>query len=79
MITEFAIAGLGVAIYRNIDKIKIRNKWKQITYSKSEFTNRLEKTLKIWRIDRTPYLYPWNKKYYGYKLIKTRGAEGYII
>lgn len=27
----------------------------------------------------TPYLYPWNKKYYGYKLIKTRGAEDYFI
>ena len=26
-----------------------------------------------------PYLYPWNKKYYGYKLIKTRGAEDYFI
>lgn len=57
MITEFAIAGAGVALYRNLDKIKLRKKWKQITYSKSEFTNRLEKTLKIWRIDRTPYGY----------------------
>jgi inner membrane protein len=27
----------------------------------------------------TPFLYPWNKKYYGYKLIKTRGAEDYFI
>lgn len=26
-----------------------------------------------------PFLYPWNKKYYGYKLIKTRGAEDYFI
>lgn len=57
MITEFAIAGAGVALYRNLDKIKLRRKWKEITYSKSEFTNRLEKTLKIWRIDRTPYGY----------------------
>lgn len=57
MITEFVVAGAGVALYRNLDKIKLRKKWKQITYSKSEFTNRLEKTLKIWRIDRTPYGY----------------------
>lgn len=57
MITEFAIAGAGVALYRNLDKIKLKRKWKEITYSKSEFTNRLEKTLKIWRIDRTPYGY----------------------
>ncbi len=57
MITEFAIASASVALYRNMDKIKLRKKWKQITYSKSEFTNRLEKTLKIWRIDRTPYGY----------------------
>lgn len=27
----------------------------------------------------TPFLYPWNKKCYGYKLIKTRGAEDYFI
>jgi len=57
VITEFTIAGAGVALYRNLDKIKLRKKWKQITYSKSEFTNRLERTLKIWRIDRTPYGY----------------------
>ncbi|WP_346884298.1 FtsK/SpoIIIE domain-containing protein [Clostridium sp. UBA4395] len=57
MITEFVVAGAGVALYRNLDKIKLRKKWKQITYSKSQFTNNLEKTLKIWRIDRTPYGY----------------------
>ncbi len=27
----------------------------------------------------TPYLYPWNKKYYGLKKIKTRGGEDYFI
>ncbi len=27
----------------------------------------------------TPYLWPLNKKYYGCKLIKTRGAEDYFI
>lgn len=57
MITEFVVAGASVALYRNLDKIKLRRKWKQITYSKSQFTNELEKTLKIWRIDRTPYGY----------------------
>jgi S-DNA-T family DNA segregation ATPase FtsK/SpoIIIE len=57
VITEFAIAGVGVALYRNMDKIKLRSKWKQITYSKSEFTNKLEKTLKVWRIDRASYGY----------------------
>ncbi|WML35646.1 FtsK/SpoIIIE domain-containing protein [Clostridium sp. OS1-26] len=38
-----------------MDKIRIRRRWKQITYSKSQFTNRLEKTLKIWSIERTEY------------------------
>ncbi|WP_346869439.1 hypothetical protein [Clostridium sp. UBA5119] len=67
MITEFTIAGAGVALYRNLDKIKLRKKWKQITYSKSEFTNRLERTLKIWRIDRTPYGYDIITEFpYGY-------------
>lgn len=27
----------------------------------------------------TPYLYPFNKKYYGLKRIKTRGAEDYTV
>jgi len=57
VITEFVVAGAGVALYRNLDKIKLRRKWKEITYSKSDFTNRLEKTLKILRIDRTSYGY----------------------
>lgn len=57
MITEFAIATAGVALYRNVDKIKIHKKWNGITKSQSKFTNKLEKTLKIWHIDRTPYGY----------------------
>lgn len=57
MITEFAIATAGVALWRNMDKINIHKKWNEITYSKSEFTNRLEKTLKIWKIRRTSYGY----------------------
>lgn len=57
MITEFAIAGAGVALWRNMDKINIHKKWNEITYSKSEFTNRLEKTLKIWKIKRTSFGY----------------------
>ncbi|NFI96094.1 metal-dependent hydrolase [Clostridium botulinum] len=27
----------------------------------------------------TPYFYPWNKRYYGLKKIKTRGGEDYFI
>ncbi len=27
----------------------------------------------------TPYLYPWSRKYYGLKKIKTRGGEDYFI
>lgn len=57
MITEFAIAAAGVALWRNMDKINIRKKWNEITFSKSEFTNRLDKTLKIWKIRRTSYGY----------------------
>lgn len=55
MITEALIFGGIAYAYKNIDKIEIRRKWKQITYSKNEFTNKLQKTLKIWRIERTEY------------------------
>jgi hypothetical protein len=55
MITEALILGCIGYTYKNIDKIQIKRKWKQITYSKSEFTNRLGKTLKIWSIERTDY------------------------
>lgn len=55
MITEFALLTTGYSIYKNWDKLNIHRKWKQITYSKSSFTNRLEKTLKILGIKRTEY------------------------
>lgn len=57
MITEMVLAGTIYYIYRNWDKIMIKRKWKEITYSKAEFTNRLEKTLYIWDIERTEYGY----------------------
>lgn len=55
MITEALLLGGITYTYKNMDKIRIRRRWKQITYSKSQFTNRLEKTLKIWSIERTEY------------------------
>ncbi|GIW49224.1 MAG: hypothetical protein KatS3mg079_700 [Caloramator sp.] len=55
MITELVLTGVAFYLYKNWDKVVIRNKWKQITHSKAEFTNRLEKTLKIWSIERTEY------------------------
>lgn len=55
MITEALIFGGIAYTYKNIDKIQIRRRWNQITYSKDEFTNKLKKTLKIWSIDRTEY------------------------
>lgn len=55
MITEAVILGGIAYTYKDIDKIRIRRKWKQITFSKDEFTNKLKKTLKIWSIERTEY------------------------
>jgi hypothetical protein len=55
MIVETLILGCIAYTYNNWDKINIRRKWKQITYSKNEFTNKLDKTLKIWSIQRTGY------------------------
>ncbi|WP_315119475.1 FtsK/SpoIIIE domain-containing protein [uncultured Clostridium sp.] len=55
MITEFLMASGIVYTCKNWDKLNIRRKWKEITYSKGEFTNKLEKTLKIWSIERTEY------------------------
>ena len=55
MIVEALILGCIAYTYNNWDKINIRRKWKQITYSKNEFTNKLDKTLKIWSIQRTGY------------------------
>ncbi|MEY8001634.1 FtsK/SpoIIIE domain-containing protein [Clostridium sp. Mt-5] len=55
MITEVLVLGSLYCINKNKDKIRIRRKWKQITFSRREFTNRLEKTLKIHHIERTDY------------------------
>ncbi|ABQ23640.1 FtsK/SpoIIIE domain-containing protein [Clostridium kluyveri] len=55
MITEALILGCIGYTYKNTDKLKIRRKWKQITFSKSQFTNKLDKTLKIHSIKRTEY------------------------
>lgn len=55
MILESLLIGSSYYLYKNYDKLKIKMKWKDITYSKSQFTNRLDKTLKIWSIDKTEY------------------------
>lgn len=55
MITEALLLGSLYYINKNKDKMEIRRKWKQITFSKNEFTNKLEKTLKIYHIKRTEY------------------------
>lgn len=55
MIAELLMASGIVYAYKNWDKLNIQRKWKEITFSKNEFTNRLEKTLKIWSIERTEY------------------------
>lgn len=55
MIIEGLLIGSSYFLYKNYDKLLIKMKWKDITYSKSDFTNRLDKTLKIWSIERTEY------------------------
>ena len=55
MITEALILGGLSYIHKNRDKILIKRKWKQITFSKDEFTNKLNKTLLIHAIKRTEY------------------------
>ena len=55
MITEALILGCIGYTYKNTDKLRIKRKWKQITFSKNEFTNKLDKTLKIHSIKRTEY------------------------
>ena len=55
MIAEILLIGGLYFTNKNKDKMKIRRKWKQITFSKNEFTNRLDKTLKIHHIERTEY------------------------
>ena len=60
MITESIIIGSSIYLYLNWWKIKIKNKWNKIINSKSNFTNKLGKSLKIWSI---------SKEEYGYKLV----------
>lgn len=60
MITESIIIGGTVYFYLNWWKLRIKRKWKQIVKSKSQFTNKLGKSLKIWSI---------LKEEYGYKLV----------
>lgn len=55
MIVEALIFAGITYTYKNIDKIQIKRKWKQIIYSKDGFTNKLNKTLKIYSIRRTEY------------------------
>ncbi|MDS0526078.1 FtsK/SpoIIIE domain-containing protein [Clostridium sp. SHJSY1] len=57
MVTEMLmISGVSV-VYWNWDKIKIYNRWRQITQSKSQFINRLGDTLRILKIYRKEYGY----------------------
>ena len=60
MITESIIIGSTIYLYTNWWKFKIKNKWNKIINSKSSFTNKLGKSLKIWKIQ---------KEEFGYKLI----------
>lgn len=60
MITESIIIGGTVYFYLNWWKLRIKRKWKQIIKSKSQFTNKLGKSLKIWKIQ---------KEEYGYRLV----------
>lgn len=55
MITEAIVISGITYVYKNWDKFKIKKKWQEITFSKSTFTNNLDKTLKIWSIKRTDY------------------------
>lgn len=57
MITEALILVAAGTITYNWDKIKIYKRWKEITTSRNNFTNKLGKTLKILKIDRTEYGY----------------------
>lgn len=55
MITEALLTAGITYTYFNLDKIQIRKKWRDITFSKNEFTNKLGKTLRIWSIQHTEY------------------------
>ena len=55
MITESIIIGSSIYLYLNWWKFKIKNKWNKIINSKSNFTNKLGKSLKIWKIQKEEY------------------------
>lgn len=57
MITEMLLISTGIYAYLNFDKIYIRKKWKDIMASKSQFTNNIGKTLKIWKMSKAEYGY----------------------
>lgn len=57
MLIESLLLGSSYYTYKNWDKIKIKKKWKEITFSQSNFTNKLGKTLKIHSIKPTEYGY----------------------
>ena len=57
MITEGIIITSALYFILNWDKLKIKRKWKEITFSNNKFTNKLGKTLKILDIEYTEYGY----------------------
>ena len=57
MITEGIIITSALYFILNWDRLKIKRRWKEITYSNNKFTNILGKTLKILDIDNTEYGY----------------------
>ena len=57
MITEGIIIASAFYFILNWDKLKIKRKWKEITFSNNKFTNKLGKTLKILDIEYTEYGY----------------------
>ena len=57
MITEGIIITSALYFIFNWDRLKIKRKWKEITFSNNKFTNKLGKTLKILDIEYTEYGY----------------------
>ena len=57
MITEGIIITSALYFILNWDRLKIKRRWKEITFSNNKFTNKLGKTLKILDIDNTEYGY----------------------
>lgn len=57
MLTEALVIGGGYYLYNHWEEIHIRKKWNQIVKSGGWFTNKLGKTLKIWKYQNTEYGY----------------------